>query len=129
MIRIRGDVVEKKFRSWNEKQQLFYYFVNGRYLNDKGNSPSFQTENYAHDFDWNNAEQYTGLRDNSTELKELYHGDILQSEDGSHFEIFWSDGAWMLYDDEEFVLLRQSLIDANFMVLVGNTNQNPELIK
>ena len=46
-----------KFRSWNDVDECFYYFQDGKYF-DENNE-----EIDRHCFNWNNAEQFTGLND------------------------------------------------------------------
>lgn len=62
-----------KFRSWNDIDGCFYYFQDGKYL-DENNK-----EIEKHCFDWSNAEQFTGLNDDSN--SEVYKNDILELYD------------------------------------------------
>ena len=61
-----------KFRSWNEKEQKFYYFMDGKYYLDSWFR--IQCGNTI-DFDWKNAEQSTGNYDKNN--NEIFENDII----------------------------------------------------
>jgi len=74
---------EIKFRSWNPVWERFVYFKNGKYY---GHLDCDQTHRcFEPLFDWNNAEQYTGRKDSTSEFDgiEICEGDIVKpiSED------------------------------------------------
>lgn len=48
------------FRSWNETDDCFYYFINGFYYSDLD---AWHIEVDKHCFKWDKAEQFTGLLD------------------------------------------------------------------
>lgn len=115
----------------NNTNKIIYYFLNLDMLESVAGRNNVREEMSAfefNEFSLVDKLQYTGLKDHSTEIKELYDHDILQDEKGDHYEIFWSDGSWCIEEDNgDIQILNQSFIDANYMVHVGNAYENPEL--
>ena len=63
-----------KFRSWNENRNQFYYWQDGYYFKNKECTDDWNMISVW--FNWQNAEQSTGLKDK--EEKEIFVGDTVE---------------------------------------------------
>jgi hypothetical protein len=50
------------YRSWNKRENKFYYFKNGRYYSDEDCKHCI-SERICTEFVWSNAQQFTGKTD------------------------------------------------------------------
>ena len=66
-----------KFRSWNENRNQFYYWQDGYYFKNKECTDDWNMIQVW--FNWQNAEQYTGLKDwfVGDKMQGRYDGKIL----------------------------------------------------
>lgn len=98
-----------KFRSYNKTDKKFYYFLNGGYFNEKGE--------IAHRwcFNWENAEQFTGLHDKNG--KEIYFNDFVKAPSGNVFQVIW-------YDEEMRIALKFQDTIYNFNVALYEVCSN-----
>ena len=130
-----------KFRSYNKNDNCFYYFLNGGYFNEKGET--------AHRwcFNWENADQFTGLHDKNG--KEIYGVDIVRvlytdwcsksdidkrtleqyKKDISHIGI-------VEFKTFEYLIKFEKDVYGNIIPgthgeieIIGNIHENPELLK
>ena len=71
-----------------------------------------------------NSQQFTGLSDKSG--KEIYEGDIVRITDAPTIkgEVVWQYLAWQMKDGGML-----SNFDTNYLEIIGNIHQNPELIE
>lgn len=125
-----------KFRSWNDVDKCFYYFQDGKYLDENNR------EIDKHCFNWNNAEQFIVVKDKDKDKnkKEIYEGDIVligsgyggdgyydsvvcevkYFEDESKFDVYnYKDKYGLVYQD-------YNLKDSE---IIGNIHENMELLK
>lgn len=130
---------EIKLRSWNEEKQKFYYLVRGRYFDDDGKCVS---ERICKEFNWSNAEEYTGLKDKDD--KEIYGGDIVERKSDILSQYFINE---ILFSNGCFCIVAKDLVTNEFsnqplslyipkennwdydIIKIGNINENPELLK
>ena len=142
-----------KFRSWDEENKIFTVFENGKYyyrIRDSYSSPVLF-------FDWNNAEQYIGRKDNTKwqdltvkERKswtrsgwipsefdgiEIYEGDIVKpiSEDNilarGIVEFDNESGTFILKNEKGLLqnLFMVYLFSEGFEI-IGNIHENKDLL-
>lgn len=132
---------KNRFRSWNINKNKFYYFCNGRYY-DSSDLSTCISERICTEFDWSNAEQFSGVIDNKKNKdfpsgQQVYDNDIVKIKLGFHdddFDIHYSDD----YFIEKIIV--DPFIGFNGMFkkeipptqpcsieVIGNIHENPEL--
>ena len=131
--------MSNKYRSWNSEFKIFVYFENGNYY-----TPDNLYEHYAGEelFDWDNAEQYTDLKDKNG--KEIYEGDICVQDDkwvkwsydpkfpGASFNPIKMKGNKGKVTLSPECRIRSNLIvgnESSKYEIIGNTHENPELME
>lgn len=127
---------ELKFRIWRfchgENKFKFYYLNHLKITRNGGADICFQAEN-THYFDDSVDElnkdeviqQFTGLFD--VNKKEIYDGDIVESDEILIGEIVFDDGRFNLKQKENGKNYLTSLRYADLKIL-GNICENPELL-
>lgn len=84
-----------KYRSWNDEYNGFIYFENGTYFTIERTGGldirnySFNSSQLIYNFDWNEAEQSTGILDCNYE--EIYIGDILYFKDFGCYRVKFNE--------------------------------------
>ena len=130
--------MNKKFRVWDKLSERFIYpdkgyqghyilDLNGRF-HDLGNGSG--GDEYV-------VQQYTGLRDKNG--KDIYEGDIIQYNVGSSYDdmsfvVKWSNDSlsWIFQSISGEVLSNCWTPNGNrfnFIEIIGNIYENPELLK
>jgi uncharacterized phage protein (TIGR01671 family) len=138
---------EIKFRIWDKISKTLIYdnlspfwfhiprAINGQDEIEGESNLISLSEILAHfDFD---VQQYTGLKDKNGVL--IFESDLVQYNQNSNydemnFEVVWSDASfgWVLKSKTGDYLINQITPNGpryNFLEVVGNIIQNPELIK
>jgi uncharacterized phage protein (TIGR01671 family) len=120
-----------KFRSWNEENNMFFYFKDGKYYLDSW--LKIQCTDTI-DFDWGNAEQSTGLFDKND--IEIFKGDIILYNSNGHK----AEKVIVEYVDDMFHCKSTrypNLSNGNYRLaticrnngVLGNIHENPELLE
>ena len=121
---------EIKFRAWDKRQEAFIFPTNDetRFVHWPNQLPNFNVC-----YQWNIVlTQYTGLKDKNG--KEIYEGDILESENWRGKVFFATDLACFYcetfkfpkscYSDHQFPLCNSGSVQ-----VVGNIYENVELLE
>lgn len=127
---------EIKFRYWDMVRKEFItdcdvYFVAEDiiFAGDLNNLPLVDVTGHVQ------MNQYTGLKDKNN--KEIYEGDILKDKQPTIGIVKYFDGSYMLTTNyqgrdihslEEVDYMSQDLINDNFLEVIGNIYENPELL-
>ena len=114
-----------KFRSWNDKLNCFIYFDNGKY----SVNGDWVGRNPKGTFNWQNAEQSTGLKDINS--KEIFVGDKVAVYD------FKAKGTVVFYDcfgvemdNGLHCLSFNDIVNKDIYIeVIGNIHENKELLK
>ena len=133
-----------KFRSWKESLNIFLYFYNGFYFDSLEKMEKYikkegtkEQELFIKDFfergifNWQNAEQATGLFDKNG--KEIFVGDILTWYDfdaGGEYTVIYDKDAKMFAMSGEYLNSFEDFDAECFNdTIIGNIHENKELLK
>lgn len=123
---------EIKFRAWNKEQGQMYDWKTLTGRKGVGIFTWIEAQNRTGNLH-NALMQYTGFPNEKG--VEIYEGDIVllpdfhpETPSNSICEVRWHGGHWQLYIHSE--CLSESLEDhADYIEVIGNIHQNPELLK
>jgi len=129
--------MKKKFRAWDKHRNQFIEdveFLSQGYWDSDGR-PIFMAECESGDYvdceesfeDNFILQQYTGLKDRNQ--KEIYEGDILQTQKGTILVgvVQFGEGAISVHIKDELYYLNQ-IVERN-AIIIGKIHENPELLK
>ena len=138
---------EHKFRGQDDSGKWHYGSLITMYDNDgelcyiifKGDKSELQNIEPWDDFILVKPEsvgEYSGLKDHSSEPKEIYEGDIIEGEfsiwmeEYEHVEtltgaVFFTEGTFVI---ESSIYANMPIIELNNIQIIGNITDNPELL-
>ena len=122
---------ETKFRAWDTITKTYWYDcitirMDGTidYLNELGAWTQDSENRFI-------LEQFTGLRDKSNPVKDIYEGDLFQTKHSNYLdEVYYDErdsGFRLRFNGEMQYDKTKSIMFAHCDVIVGNVRQNPEL--
>jgi uncharacterized phage protein (TIGR01671 family) len=116
---------ELKFRAWWPDVKELVYFGNPEIICDTENKWGiFFEAKYNVFLGQCDVEQFTGLHDKNG--KEIYEGDILQSDGGLVGKVVFDDGTFSCRSKKLLFWSASSFEDD---LIIGNIHENPELLK
>ena len=121
---------EIKFRVWLKNRDEMVYKGDGLYIDGFTGDiyiPHFENPNQLDKMDDVILMQFTGLKDKNG--KEIYEGDILEDKDWGIGIVGWNnfDAQWVLECQCDYTALH--FVIEQGAIILGNTMENPELLK
>jgi hypothetical protein len=116
-VRYYIDMREIKFRVWSFNEKVFHYF--------------YVYEGFSGYYgSWSHPQEFTGLKDRNS--REIYEGDII-SFGRLNYEVSWMDGRFIAscpnYSKYHWPRFEFPSSEVRCSEIVGNTFENPELLK